>query len=148
MKLRLACIENSQDLYEVSNQHPGDAGLNLISRESIELLPGQTARIRFGIVAAPQDPLQSYWLIPRSKISKTPLRMSNSIGLIDAGYRGELMAAVDNASDRTYDIQRGTSLFQLVAPDCRPLELEWTTRQNLSETERGDGGFGSTDAGH
>ena len=43
----------------------------------------------------------SYMLVPRSSISKTPLRMANSIGIIDAGYRGEIMAAVDNISKAT-----------------------------------------------
>lgn len=85
----------------------------------------------------------SFFLLPRSSISKTPLRVSNSIGLIDAGYRGELQAPVDNISDDDYLIKKGTRLFQIVNPDLtsfRTVEI----CETLSETQRGEGGFGST----
>ena len=81
-------------------------------------------------------------LVPRSSISKTPLRMANSIGIIDAGYRGEIMAAVDNISDEDYMISPGDRLFQLVHPTLYPIHA--SVESNLSDTERGEGGFGST----
>ena len=56
-------------------------------------------------------------------ISKTPLRMSNSIGLIDGGYRGEIMAYCDNIKDFEYTINKGERLFQLVAVDNSPYTL-------------------------
>ena len=55
-----------------------------------------------------------YYLYPRSSISKTPLRLCNSVGIIDAGYRGNIMAFVDNI-DEDYDL--GTRLFQLCDPN-------------------------------
>jgi len=84
----------------------------------------------------------SYMLVPRSSISKTPLRMANSIGIIDAGYRGEIMAAVDNTSDKDYMVVPGQRLFQIVHPTLYPFNV--AVVDELSETERGDGGFGST----
>ncbi len=83
-----------------------------------------------------------YLMMPRSSIAKTPLRLSNSIGLIDGGYRGELIAFCDNISDEPYTVEAGQRLFQVVAMDGSPLELELVSE--LSETTRGDGGFGST----
>ena len=80
--------------------------------------------------------------MPRSSISKTPLRLCNSIGLIDAGYRGEIMAAVDNIKEEDYTIDFGQELFQIVAMDGSPLTFELV--DTLSQTDRGDGGFGST----
>ena len=80
--------------------------------------------------------------MPRSSISKTPLRLCNSIGLIDAGYRGEIMAAVDNIKDEDYIIDYGQRLFQIVAMDGSPLSFELV--DTLSQTDRGAGGFGST----
>ena len=80
--------------------------------------------------------------MPRSSISKTPLRLCNSIGLIDAGYRGEIMAAVDNIKQEDYTINSGQRLFQIVAMDGSPLSFELVIK--LSTTGRGAGGFGST----
>ena len=80
--------------------------------------------------------------MPRSSISKTPLRQCNSVGLIDAGYRGEIMAAVDNIKQEPYRLKPGQRLFQLVAMDGSPISFELT--DVLTETDRGEGGFGST----
>jgi len=80
--------------------------------------------------------------MPRSSISKTPLRLSNSIALIDAGYRGEIMAAVDNIKDDIFYIKKGQRLFQLVSMDGSPINLELVNE--LTQTTRGEGGFGST----
>ena len=84
----------------------------------------------------------SYYLYPRSSIAKTPLRMSNSVGIIDAGYRGTIMASVDNRSSESYTIMPGQRLFQLCGPNLEPVSFELVN--SLSETRRGEGGFGST----
>ena len=85
---------------------------------------------------------KAYYLFPRSSISKTPLRLSNSIGLIDAGYRGELIGMVDNIYDKDFQVKRGERYFQLVAVDSSPVEFELV--DELSVSSRGEGGFGST----
>ena len=68
--------------------------------------------------------------------------MSNSIGLIDGGYRGEIMASCDNIKDFDFTIEEGQRLFQLVAVDSSP--ISYKVVKKLSETTRGVGGFGST----
>lgn len=85
---------------------------------------------------------KSYFLLPRSSISNTPLRLSNSVGLIDSGYTGELIAKVDNLSDTEYTVSKGTRLFQVVLPNLEP--FSFTIVDKLVETQRGNGGFGST----
>ena len=121
--------------------HDGDAGLDLYVLEDIEILSGETKLIKLGICCEPMDG-KAYYLFPRSSISKTPLRMSNSIGLIDGGYRGEIMASCDNIKDFDYIVEKGQRLFQLVAIDSSPISYKVVDK--LSETTRGDGGFGST----
>jgi dUTP pyrophosphatase len=85
-------------------------------------------------------------LLPRSSIYKTPFRLCNSIGLIDAGYRGEVKAMVDNLeNDSTVPIGEGTRLFQI----CRHNFLPWDSIVIVDELpaatdDRGSGGFGST----
>lgn len=123
--------------------HDGDAGLDLYVLEDIAFEPGETKPIKLGISCEPDDG-RAYYLFPRSSISKTPLRMSNSIGLIDGGYRGEIMAMCDNIKTETYTAQKGQRLFQLVATDSSPIHYELV--DELSETTRGSGGFGSTGA--
>ena len=83
-----------------------------------------------------------YMLVPRSSISKTPLRMSNCIGIIDPGYRGEIMAKVDNLSAEDFQIKRGERLFQIVLPILKSFNIGLV--DSLSETTRDTGGFGST----
>lgn len=88
-----------------------------------------------------------FWLAPRSSIWKSGVRQANSLGVIDRSYRGVLMGAVlqNNIDEEVTIIEAGTRLFQVLAPD-----MGWISRvvlkplSELDETERGDGGFGST----
>ena len=121
--------------------HDGDAGLDLYILENQEILPGETKLIKLGISCQPEDGV-AYFLFPRSSISKTPLRLSNSIGLIDGGYRGEIMAVVDNIKHEANTIEPGQRLFQLVGMDGSPIHFKLV--DELSESTRGEGGFGST----
>jgi dUTPase len=70
------------------------------------------------------------------------LRMSNSVGIIDAGYRGNIMAALDNHSDEPYVIKKGTRLFQICCPILSQINMKVV--DELSDTSRDTGGFGST----
>lgn len=134
--------ETAREIYaDHGHFHEGDAGLDLYVLEAMTIGPGETLPVKLGIACEPEDG-RAYFLIPRSSISKTPLRMANSIGLIDGGYRGELMAMCDNIKDAAYTVEKGQRLFQLVACDCSPIYYEMV--DELSETTRGDGGFGST----
>jgi dUTPase len=85
-----------------------------------------------------------YRLVPRSSICKTPLFMANSEGIIDRTYRGPIKAPVkmDDFSG-SYVIEEGVRLFQIVAPDLGHIK-EIIFVEKLPETERGEGGFGST----
>ena len=121
--------------------HDGDAGLELYVIEDINSNPGETKAIKLGISCEPEDG-KAYYLFPRSSISKTPLRMANSIGLIDGGYRGEIMAVCDNIKKETYTVKKGQRLFQIGACDSSPIQYELV--EELEKTTRGSGGFGST----
>jgi dUTP pyrophosphatase len=121
--------------------HAGDAGLDLFVMESLTIPAGATVPLKLQISCETSGG-QPYYLIPRSSISKTPLRMSNSIGLIDGGYRGEIIAMVDNIKTLDHTVNAGDRLFQLVAMDGSPITFELV--DELSDTTRGSGGFGST----
>jgi len=82
-------------------------------------------------------------MYPRSSISKTPLRLANSVGIIDSGYRGELQAPVDNFSCQKYIVEEGQRLFQICSGDLTPF-FNIKIVDSLDQTDRGAGGFGST----
>lgn len=92
----------------------------------------------------------AYLLMPRSSIYKLPIRMCNSIGLIDAGYRGTIKAMVDctdnNAGEViSFIVSSKARLFQIVAPDFQPFAVKVLSQEEkLSESIRGANGFGST----
>ena len=121
--------------------HEGDAGIDIFVIKTQTIAGFSTTMVHFQIACENKE-MKPYFLIPRSSISKTPLRQSNSIGLIDAGYRGEIMASVDNIKSDPFKIEEGQRLFQLVAMDGSPISYELT--DILSDTKRGIGGFGST----
>ena len=134
--------KNVRSLYEKHGSfHKGDAGLDLFIIDKMTIKPGLSEIIKLQIACENIDN-KPFLLLPRSSISKTSLRLSNSIGLIDAGYRGEIMASVDNIKTNDYTIETGQRLFQLVAFDASPISFELV--DELSETSRGSGGFGST----
>ena len=138
MHLKIKSLtQKAKDFYENHGHfHQGDAGLDLFIIDSLTIPPGETAIIKSNIACENTDEMP-YLLMPRSSISKTPLRQCNSVGLIDAGYRGEIMAAVDNIKDIPYTVEPGQ-----VSMDGAPITFEIVSE--LSQTDRGDGGFGST----
>jgi dUTP pyrophosphatase len=86
-------------------------------------------------------------LYPRSSISKTNLRLANSVGIIDAGYRGHIMAVFDiNNNNNIYVGKAYERYVQICAPGLIPITVEIVNSiEELGEkTERGEGGFGST----
>lgn len=124
-----------------------DSGYDLIVCSDYLVEPWSVCRIPLGIAAQPaksneSDELTGYYLYPRSSISKTPLGLANSVGIIDIGYRGEICAMVRNYSSEPYQIKQGDKLFQLCLPSLKPFEV--FTVEELDASIRGSGGFGST----
>jgi dUTP pyrophosphatase len=122
----------------------GDAGMDLVATSVI----GETwGSITYGLGIALEIPEGFVGLVfPRSSIRKTNLQLSNSVGVIDSGYRGELQATfnkiqgVDNVNRENYKV--GDRVCQIMIIPHPPIEFNEV--QELSNTERGEGGFGST----
>jgi dUTP pyrophosphatase len=129
-----------------SRAHPGDAGLDLRSAVDVEVAPGARAMVPTGLaVAIPEG--HAGLVLPRSGLaSKEGLTLANAPGLIDAGYRGEVVCAVVNLDrERSVRIARGDRVAQLVIvpiPAAEPVEVA-----DLPDSARGSGGFGSTGLG-
>jgi dUTP pyrophosphatase len=132
----------------------GDAGMDLVATEILKDTPeqitygtGLAMEIRDGFVGL---------VFPRSSIRKTGLQLSNSVGVIDSGYRGEIQASFNKifGSERFYDETKNTedssNEFYKVGDRIAQIiilpypQIEFEEVQELSDTERGEGGFGST----
>jgi dUTP pyrophosphatase len=85
---------------------------------------------------------------PRSSISKTPLMLANHTGIIDSGYRGSLIGAFRqlpyNIPNNEYTVSKNARLLQICHPSLCPIYIMLVNNNDLSSSERGDGGFGST----
>ena len=142
-----------------SHFHDGDCGLDLFVPRDIEIMPGETKLVDLGIKCSMIESLcsnpVSYLLHPRSSIVKTPLILHNSTGIIDAGYRGNLKAAIHHLITKEslktvlvgeglnpYIIKKGSRLVQICSPIYNSIKMKIV--KELDITDRGENGFGST----
>ena len=122
----------------------GDAGMDLVATTIISETPSQ---ITYGLGIALEIPEGFVGLVfPRSSIRKTRLQLSNSVGVIDSGYRGELQATFNKITttieNQKNDYKVGDRVCQIIIIPYPPIEFNEVNE--LSNTERGEGGFGST----
>ena len=111
----------------VAATHP-DAGFDLYMPANVSVPSGAISfKLPLGVKCSAyiREIPSSFTTVPRSSMgSKTSLRLSNSIGIIDSGYRGELMAFVDNIGPEVQNLTTETRLFQIVAPTLMPIFVE------------------------
>jgi dUTP pyrophosphatase len=139
--------DKARELYSNHTTYfEGDSGLDLFIVEDCEILPGQTKLIGSGVSCQLEEngKYYSYNLYARSSISKTPLRLANGVGLIDRTYTGELKAALHNTGDTSFFLKTGDRYTQISRADLGEISFEIV--EELRETKRGSGGFGSTNA--
>jgi dUTP pyrophosphatase len=121
----------------------GDAGMDLVATSIISETDTQ---ITYGIGLALEIPNGFVGLIfPRSSVRKTRLMLSNCVGVVDSGYRGELQATFNKVNQNSIaenDYKVGDRIAQIMIIPHPPIEFDEVAE--LSDTERGEGGFGST----
>jgi dUTP pyrophosphatase len=138
-----------------STSYKGDAGIDLIFPDDVIFETNRVKKCGLGIscelIHRETGEPASFYLTPRSSIVNTPLMLANSVGVFDAGYRGEVIAALrcyidkDHTTtlhDSRYLVSKNDRLVQVVAPDLFPICVNLVNE--LSSSERGERGFGST----
>ena len=139
MKVRM--LDDTLEL--PSYAHPGDAGLDLRSAESLILEPFERAMVSCGIcLEIPQG--YAGLVIPRSGLAaKHGISIVNAPGLIDSGYRGEIKVVLVNLdSSQAFEISKGDRIAQLMLVATPHVELSWVSQ--LEDSVRGVDGFGSS----
>ncbi|MCI5974716.1 MAG: dUTP diphosphatase [Clostridiales bacterium] len=124
------------------SEYAAGADLYAVSDGAITFLPGETKFVHTGL--AMEIPVGYAGLVyARSGLAtKRGLAPANKVGVIDADYRGEIMVALHNHSEKEQSIESGERIAQLVVTPF--LKAEYTEAESLSDTARGEGGFGST----
>jgi dUTP pyrophosphatase len=122
--------------------HPGDGGADLHAVEEVVIPPGERREVGTGIaLAIPEG--HAGFVQPRSGLAfRHGLMVVNTPGLIDAGFRGEVRVCLYNSGSEPFPIEPGDRIAQLVVQPV--VAAEFVTTDDLDETHRGGGGFGST----
>lgn len=142
--LRIKRLENNQDLPLPKYETSGSAGMDLIAAidAPIILKPGEINLIKTGIAIALEKGYEAQ-VRPRSGLAlKNGITVLNTPGTIDSDYRGEVCIIMINHSKQDFTINRGMRIAQMVIAAC--VQAEIVEVNNLDETARGVGGFGST----
>lgn len=165
--LEIICEENTREYYESRINHPEDSGIDLFIPEDVTFKPGETKLVKLNIksrmVSYQENPVtMPYALYARSSIYKTPLRLANSVGIIDKDYRGTICAALQyvptfeviqyineqnqpvNIEHFNYTLKKSSRVVQICNPTLKPIGVKIVDSFDEESTSRGEGGFGST----
>ena len=149
--IECAYIHNQK---RITNPEHIDAGFDILTPCKLITTPSKVNKVDFNIVCSAQlivnaknnDSNTGYYMYPRSSLSKTSLRLANSVGIIDSGYRGNLIGMFDLLGNEPYEVNQYDRLVQVCAPGLVPIYVEIVDMlEDLgTHTLRGTGGFGST----
>jgi dUTP pyrophosphatase len=141
--LRIMPLASGSEYYKPqSAETTENFGYDLYVCQDVTLKLNETILVPMGLKAEPAE-THGYFLMPRSSIFKTPLALRNSVGLIDSGYRSEIMAPLVNAyNSEEYTLKAGTRITQLALPTLKPFDVQIVSQ--LSDSVRGDKGLGSS----
>ena len=144
MKKEIKIRKLSQDakIPTYGSEHSAGADLYALLEETITVKPHSTVLIHTGISMEIPEGFGGFIFARSGLASKKGLAPANKVGVVDADYRGEIMVALHNHSDSPATIENGERIAQLVIMPF--LSAEFIESENLSDTIRGEGGFGST----
>lgn len=122
--------------------HHGDAGMDLVASVELSIEPGETKLVKTGIAIELPEGYEAQ-VRPRSGMAlKKSITVLNTPGTIDAGYRGEVGVILINHSKDVFNVSKGMKVAQMVISEFISAEIE--EAEELTDTSRGEGGFGST----
>lgn len=127
--------------YVPSYAHETDAGLDLRSVEDCDIAPGESVLVRTGVRIEIQNGFFGL-TAPRSGLGSKGITLRNCVGIIDSGYRGELLCALWNTTGETFHVSHHDRICQLIVVPC--VHCNIVISDELSDSDRGENGYGST----
>jgi dUTP pyrophosphatase len=133
-------VEDGVEIPKIATE--GSAGIDLASKYTTEIYPGDVTRIATGVCMEIPEGFVGLVFARSSLYQKTGCILTNSVGVIDSDYRGEILISLKNESDYPAKIIKGEKLVQIVFVPFAKAQLQKIS--SLSQTTRSTGGFGST----
>ena len=142
--MKISFVKLDSELPTPGHAHPGDGGVDLYAREGVRLEPEAWTVVPTGIAVAIPGGYAGL-VVPRSGLAaRLGVGVVNGPGLVDAGYRGEIKVILINHGAESLRLQRGERIAQLVVVPV--VEQVFVEVDELPDSVRGEGGFGSTGA--
>ena len=142
VRIRIARLPHGEGLPLPTYATPGAAGMDVVAAEDFDLEPGQRHAVATGFRVAIPDGYEIQ-VRPRSGLAfKHGISVPNTPGTIDSDYRGEIKVLLINHGTEPFPIRRGDRIAQMMLAVCTVAEFDEV--DELSDTDRGAGGFGST----
>ena len=141
-KVSIKKLSENAVLPTYGSPYSAGADLYALVEEETVIMPHETKLIRTGLAMEIPEGYAGLIYARSGLASKRGLAPANKVGVVDADYRGEVMVALHNHTDKEQKIEAGERIAQLVIAPFLKADFEWT--EELSATVRGEGGFGST----
>jgi dUTP pyrophosphatase len=140
--LKVLVKKLSGDAIVPAYAHSGDSGMDLFANEALELQPGERKLVKTGLAVAVPPGFEAQ-VRPKSGIAlKDGVTVMNTPGTIDSGYRGEVGVILINLGSKKFVVEKGKKIAQLVISRVEAADV--SVVEDLNETSRNSGGFGST----
>ncbi len=144
MKIRIKKVRPEAILPEYGSAGAAGADLRACIDQPVTILPGETRMLPTGLAIEIPEGYVGLVYARSGMASRRGLAPANKVGVVDSDYRGEIMAAMHNHGSASQVIEPGERVLQLVIAPC--VRAEFEEAEDLTDTARGGGGFGSTGA--
>ena len=141
-QVKIKKLNSKAMLPTYGSEYSAGADLYACMEETVTIQPGETVLIKTGLAMAIPEGYAGLIYARSGLATKKGLAPANKVGVVDADYRGEVMVPLHNHSRVAVEVEHGERIAQMVITPF--LTAEYMLAEELDETERGEGGFGST----
>ena len=141
-QVKIKKLNSKAMLPTYGSEYSAGADLYACMEETVTIQPGETVLIKTGLAMAIPEGYAGLMYARSGLATKKGLAPANKVGVVDADYRGEVMVPLHNHSRVAVEVEHGERIAQMVITPF--LTAEYMLAEELDETERGEGGFGST----
>ena len=141
-QVKIKKLNSKAMLPTYGSEYSAGADLYACMEETVTIQPGETVLIKTGLAMAIPEGYAGLIYARSGLATKKGLAPANKVGVVDADYRGEVMVPLHNDSRVAVEVEHGERIAQMVITPF--LTAEYMLAEELDETERGEGGFGST----